>query len=183
MRYAMGDVKSRLSVRDIAQIGIMVAIIEVSKLVLSGLPNIELTSFWLIMFTLYFGWRIVAVVPVFILVEGAIYGMHLWWIMYLYAWPLLVFVTWLLRKKASALLFAIVSGIFGLCFGALCAIPYFFIGLSSGGISSGITSAVTWWIAGIPWDFVHCIGNFVIMLVFYKPVGRAMKWVVSHENG
>ena len=96
MRYAMGDVKSRLSVRDISQIGIMVAIIEVSKLVLSGLPNIELTSFWLIMFTLYFGWRIVAVVPVFILVEGAIYGMHLWWIMYLYAWPILVFVTWLL---------------------------------------------------------------------------------------
>ena len=183
MRYAMGDVKSRLSVRDISQIGIMVAIIEVSKLVLSGLPNIELTSFWLIMFTLYFGWRIVAVVPVFILVEGAIYGMHLWWIMDLYAWPILVFVTWLLRKRASALLSAIVSGIFGLCFGALCAIPYFFIGLSSGGLSSGITSAVTWWIAGIPWDFVHCIGNFVIMLVFYKPVGRAMKWVVSHENG
>lgn len=179
---AMINAKNRLSVRDIAQTGLMVAIIEVSKFALSGLPNIELTSFWLIMFTLYFGRRIIAVVPVFILVEGAIYGMHLWWIMYLYAWPLLVFVIWLLRKGASALLFAIVSGIFGLCFGAFCAIPYFFIGLGSGGISSGITAAVTWWITGIPWDFVHCIGNFVIMLVFYEPVGRVMRWVAAHES-
>lgn len=174
---AMSKSGNRLSVRDIAQIGLMVAVIEVSKFLLSGLPNIELTSFWLIMFTLYFGWRIVAVVPVFILLEGMIYGVHLWWIMYLYAWPVLVLVIWVLRKKASALLFAIVSGIFGLCFGALCAIPYFFIGLSSGGLSAGVTTAVTWWIAGLPWDFAHCAGNFVILLVLYNPVGRAMKWV------
>ena len=178
--HSMSEKENRLSIRDIAQVGIMVAVIEVSKFALSGLPNVELTSFWLIMFTLYFGWRIVAVVPVFIILEGAIYGVHLWWIMYLYAWPILVFTAWILRKKASALLFAIVSGIFGLCFGALCAIPYFFIGLNPGGVSAGMMTAVTWWIAGIPWDFVHCIGNFVIMLVLYKPIGRAMKWVRIH---
>lgn len=169
--------KPKLSARSIAQIGLMVAVIEVSKFALSGLPNIELTSFWLIMFTLYFGWQVVAVVPVFILLEGAIYGIQLWWIMYLYAWPLLVLITWLLRKKASAILMAVVSGIFGLCFGALCAIPYFFIGLSSGGIASGWTTAVTWWIAGIPWDFVHCIGNVVIMLVLYHPISFVLRRV------
>jgi energy-coupling factor transport system substrate-specific component len=179
----MDNTKKGFSIRDITQIGMMVALIEVSKFALSGIPNIELTSFWLIMFTLYFGWRIVVAVPVFILLEGAMYGVQLWWIMYLYAWPILVLVTWILRKKNSALLFAIVSGIFGLCFGALCAIPYFFIGLSSGGISSGISTAVTWWISGIPWDFAHCVGNFVIMLILYKPVSRAMKWVVRNRDG
>ena len=160
----------------------MVALIEVSKFVLSGIPNLELTSFWLIMFTLYFGWRIVAAVPVFIILEGAMYGVQLWWIMYLYAWPLLVLVTWISRKKASALLCAIISGIFGLCFGALCAIPYFFIGLSSGGVSSGISTAVTWWIAGIPWDLVHCAGNFVVMFILYRPVSRAMKLVIKNRD-
>ncbi len=174
--------KTRFSIKDIAQIGIMVAVIEVSKFALSGLPNIELTSFWLIMFTLYFGWRIVAVVPVFILVEGAIYGVHLWWIMYLYAWPILVLITWIIRKKASVFMLAILSGIFGLCFGALCSIPYFFIGLSSGGFAGGVKSAVTWWIAGIPWDFVHCVGNFVLMIVLYLPVSRAMKWILKNEG-
>ena len=169
--------KQKLTPRAIAQIGLMVAVIEVSKFALSGLPNIELTSFWLIMFTLYFGWQVVAVVPVFILLEGAIYGIQLWWIMYLYAWPLLVLIAWLLRKHASALLMAIVSGIFGLCFGALCAVPYFFIGLSSGGIANGWTTAVTWWIAGIPWDLIHCGGNFVIMLVLFKPISFVLKKV------
>ena len=169
------------SIRDIAQIGIMVAVIEVSKYALSGLPNIELTSFWLTMFTLYFGWRIVVVVPVFILLEGTMYGIHLWWIMYLYAWPLLVFLVWIFRRYASPLFSAILSGLFGLCFGALCSIPYFVIGLSSGGVAAGFRTAITWWMAGIPWDFVHCIGNFATMLVLFHPVSYAMKWVVRNE--
>lgn len=165
------------SITDIAQIGLMVAVIEVCKIALSGLPNIELTSFWLIMFTIFFGWKIVAVVPVFIILEGFVYGIHLWWIMYLYAWPLLVFVARTFRKNTSALLWAIISGIFGLCFGALCSIPYFFIGLSSGGLSAGLSSAFTWWVAGIPYDFIHCAGNFTLMLFLYHPVTLAMKKV------
>jgi energy-coupling factor transport system substrate-specific component len=167
--------KQIFSIKDIAQIGIMVAVIEASKFALSSFPNIELTSFWMIMFTLYFGWKVVAVVPVFILIEGAVYGVHLWWIMYLYAWPLLVLIAWLFKKNASAVLWAVISGIFGLCFGALCSIPYFVIGASTGGFAAGIRAAVTWWIAGLPFDFIHCAGNFVIMLVLYKPVSEAMK--------
>ena len=174
--------KSKFSIIDIAQIGLMVAIIEVSKFCLSSLPNVELTSFWLIMFTLFFGWKIVAVVPVFILIEGSIYGMNLWWIMYLYAWPLLVLIAWLFRKNDSALFWAIVSGIFGLCFGALCSIPYFVIGWSSGSFAAGLRAGFTWWIAGIPWDFVHCAGNFVLMLVLYRPIRAAMKEITSSKK-
>lgn len=166
--------KRRFSVWDIAEIGVMVAVIEACKAALMFLPNIETTSFWLIMFTLFFGWKVVLVVPVFILIEGQLYGIHLWWIMYLYAWPLLVALTRLFRRNRSALLWAVFSGAFGLCFGALCSIPYFFIGLSGGTIESGFINAATWWVAGIPWDIVHCIGNFVIMLVLYHPIRLAM---------
>ena len=161
------------SIKDIAQIGLMVAVIEVSKFALSGMPNIELTSFWLIMFTIFFGWKIVAVVPAFILIEGAFYGVHIWWIMYLYAWPLLVTIAWIFKKVESVWFWAIVSGLFGLCFGALCSIPYFVIGASTGGFMAGIRTAFTWWIAGIPWDFVHCAGNFILMLILYHPIKYA----------
>lgn len=179
----MGNVTEKsFSIRDIAQAGLMVAVIEVSKLAMSSLPNIEFTSFWLIMFTLYFGWKIVVVVPVFVLIEGAFYGMNLWWIMYLYSWPLLVLVAWIFRKRASAVLMAVISGIFGLCFGALCAIPYVFIGAGPGDITSGIRTAFAWWVAGIPWDFVHCIGNIIIMLVFYRPIKKAMEIAVSFQE-
>ena len=166
--------KSKLTIKDIALVGMMVAIIEVCKVALAGIPNIELTSFWIIMFTLFFGKRILYVIPVFILIEGAMYGMHLWWIMYLYAWPLLAFLTWLLRKRDSIFTYSMLSAIFGLFFGFLCALPYVVIGAVDGGIMSGLYAGFTWWVAGIPWDMVHCVGNFVIMLVLYTPVKGIM---------
>lgn len=156
----------KLTAKEISSIAMMVAIIEVCKSALTFLPNIELTSFWIIMFTLYFEKRILFAIPVFILLEGAIYGFGLWWIMYLYAWPLLALLAWLFRKMDSVWGWATLSGIFGLSFGMLCAIPY--------AVTGGIYAGFTWWVQGIPWDITHAIGNLVIMLVLYHPVKRVM---------
>lgn len=157
----------KLAAKDITLIAMMVAVIEVCKAALTFAPNIELTSFWVIMFTLYFGNHILYVIPVFILIEGTIYGFGLWWVMYLYAWPVLALVVRYFRKMDSALTWSVISGIFGLLFGALCAIPYL--------VTGGPYAAFTWWVAGIPWDFVHGIGNFVIMLILYHPVKAVMQ--------
>ncbi|MBQ9844610.1 MAG: hypothetical protein IJO54_00800 [Oscillospiraceae bacterium] len=146
--------------------GMAVAIIEACKLVMQGLPNIEVTSFFVMLFTLVLGKRMLLVVPAFTLIEGCIYGFGIWWVMYLYAWPLLAFVTWLVRKKDSVFLYSIISGMFGLFFGALCSIPYFFIG--------GFAMMFNWWIAGIPFDLIHGASNFVIMLLLYRPVRKVM---------
>ena len=165
--------KSRLTIKDITIMALMVAIIEVCKFALAHIPNVELTSFWIIMFTLYFGKRIFYIIPVFILIEGAVYGIHLWWIMYLYAWPLLAVVTLLLRKMKNAWEWSMVSGMFGLLFGALCAITYIF--------TSGIYGAFAYWVAGIPFDLIHGVGNFVIMLVLYKPLNTVMEKMSREE--
>ena len=167
--------KPVFSALDIVKIALAVALIEASKAALSVFPNIELTSFWLIMFTLFFGWKIVVVVPVFILIEGQIYGIHIWWIMYLYIWPLLVLLTWLFRKMESIWFWAVFSGIFGLSFGALCSIPYYLMGFAEGGVSAGLASGFSWWVAGIPWDLIHGAGNFALMLILHRPVRAVMK--------
>ena len=164
---------SRLTIKDITIMALMVAIIEVCKFALAHIPNVELTSFWIIMFTLYFGKRIYYIIPVFILIEGAVYGIHLWWIMYLYAWPLLAIVTLLLRKMKGAWEWSMVSGIFGLMFGFLCAIPYIF--------TSGIYGAFAYWVAGIPFDLIHGIANFLIMLVLYTPLNTVMSKMSKDE--
>ena len=161
----MTDIK-KLTSRDVAFMGMAVAIIEACKLVMQGLPNIEVTSFFVMLFTLVLGKRMLLVVPAFTLIEGCIYGFGIWWVMYLYAWPLLAFVTWLVRKKDSVFLYSIISGMFGLFFGALCSIPYFFIG--------GFAMMFNWWIAGIPFDLIHGASNFVIMLLLYRPVRKVM---------
>lgn len=166
--------KGPITVRDICLIGIMVAVIEVCKAALSFLPNIELTTFWMILFTLFFGRKTALTVPVFVLLEGCIYGFGSWWIMYLYVWPLLVFVTWLGRNQESVWFFSLLSGVFGLLFGFFCAIPYVVIGAWDGGIQNGLYAGFTWWVAGIPWDLVHGGANFLLMLVLYHPVRNVM---------
>ena len=162
---------------DIATIGMAIAIIEVCKVVLMGLPNIELTSFWIIMFTLFFGRKIFLVIPAFILIEGCMFGFGIWWVMYLYAWPLLALLTWLFRKQKHVWFWAVLSGFYGLFFGAMCAIPYVINGAFSGGIRSGFYAGFTWWVAGIPYDLMHCVGNFVLMLVLFKPVKAAFSYL------
>lgn len=163
--------------KDICLIGIMVAVIEVCKATMTFLPNIELTTFWLIMFTLFFGKKVVFVVPVFILIEGCLYGFGSWWIMYLYTWPLLVLVTWIYRKQESLWFWSVLSAVFGLLFGLFCSIPYYVLGAIDGGLRGGLHAGFTWWVAGIPWDLVHGISNFVLMMVLYKPVCVIMKKV------
>lgn len=162
---------------DIAVIGIAIALIEVCKAAMMGLPNIELTSFWIIMFTLLLGRKILLVIPAFILIEGCMFGFGTWWIMYLYAWPLLVFLTWIFRKQKNVLFWAVLSGLYGLFFGAMCAIPYVVISSFDGGIWSGLYAGFTWWVAGIPFDLLHCAGNFVLMLALYHPVKIAFSYV------
>lgn len=167
--------KPILSIKDIALAGMMVAVIEVCKMALAFLPNIETTSFWLIQFTMFFGWKILFVVPVFILIETSMYGFQSWVIMYMYVWPLLVFLAWNFRKKDSVWFWSIFSSVFGLLFGALCSLYYVVVGTAGGTILNGLYAGFTWWIAGIPWDIVHGVGNFVIMFVLYKPVQMVMR--------
>ena len=174
-------VKKRLTARDLALMGMMVAIIEACKFVMASLPNIELTSFWLIMFTLFIGWKIIFVVPVFIILAGMIYGFGIWWVMYLYAWPALVMIIWIFRKQDSVWVFSIISGAFGLCFGLLCSIPYFFIGWIDGGVLSGLIMAFNWWIAGIPFDLIHCVFNFTLMFLFYRPMRNIMEHIKKNQ--
>ena len=159
--------KTKITSREIVTVGLMVAVIEVCKIAFMGLPNIELTSFWIILFALYFGKSIYFAIPVFIVIEGLIFGINLWWIMYLYTWPLLAIVTKLFSNVKSVTFWSVFSGVFGLLFGALNSLVYIFMGDT---LSAGLRSAFAWWVSGIPYDLIHGAGNFVIMLILYKPI-------------
>ena len=163
----------RISVYDIVIIGMMTAALESAKMALSFVPNVELVTLLIILFTLVIGKRVYYAIAAFVLVEGILYGFGIWWIMYVYMWPMLAFVTWILRKQKDRLCFALLSGVFGLGFGAMCSIPYLFIG--------GIHTAFAWWVSGIPFDMIHGVSNFVLMLVLYKPLCRVLEHCVVRK--
>ena len=165
----------RSAAQDVATVGLMIAVIEVCKLFMQALPNIEMTSFLIILFTLRFGRLSVYTIPAFILIEGMIYGFGLWWIMYLYAWPLLALVVRAFSRADSAFFWACISGAFGLLFGLLCSFPYFFISFAGGGLAQGVMQMLSWWIAGIPFDLIHGVSNFALMLALYRPISSLLR--------
>ena len=151
-----------------------VALIESSKMALAFLPNIELTSFWLVMFTLLMGWKAFIIVPLFVAIEASLYGPHVWVIMYLYIWPLLMLLTLFFRKNDHALFWALLSGFFGLAFGALCTPAQVIFLVKAKTLEAGLKAGFAWWVAGIPYDVTHAIGNFSLMLVLYRPIRIAV---------
>lgn len=70
--------KAKISVYDIVVIGMMVAALESAKLALSFLPNIELVTLLIILFTLTVGKKIYYAVFAFVVLEGLLYGFGIW---------------------------------------------------------------------------------------------------------
>lgn len=158
-----------MKVRDIVTFGILAGMMEAAKLGLAFLPNIELISLLVILFTLHYKEKVIYIIYTFVLVEGLLYGFGVWWIMYLYIWIILAGVTYLLRRNQSVLIWSMVAGIYGLLFGGLCALPYFFI--------SGMHAGIAFWIAGIPYDITHGISNVIVTLLLFKPIHYLLKKV------
>lgn len=147
-------------VRKLVIYAMCAAIIVISKEVLSFLPNIELVSFLLILFALHFELKgSLFIVFIFCFLQTILYGVGLWTPMYFIVWPLLVIVTRCLKKQLNSYgRCAYFSAVFGLIFGFLFSIPYFFVSMKTGWI---------YVIKGIPFDFIHCLANYIIMVLLY----------------
>ena len=72
-----------------------------------------------------------------------------------------------MQKNESILIWSVLAGAYGLCFGVLCAIPYF--------ITGGPGAGIAYWLSGIPFDTTHCIGNVAMTALLFKPVYYVLK--------
>ena len=158
---------AKLSVREVVLFGVLGALTFGAKYVMSFLPNIEPVSLMVMLFAVVFGKKWVYPVYLYVAMEILFYGISLWNINYLYIWAVLALAAYCFRKMEHPIGWAVLSGGFGLLFGALCAIVDVFIG--------GFGYAVTKWISGIPFDIAHCVGNFIIALILFAPLRRLLE--------
>ncbi|NCB73578.1 MAG: hypothetical protein EOM51_02395 [Clostridia bacterium] len=155
-----------MSLRDLIELSLMAALMVGTQVAMSSMPNVNLVSVLIILTVIIYGAKAFYSVAVFVVLEGLIYGFGLWFINYLYVWAVLTAVALFFRKYESRLIWAAIAGLFGLCFGLLCAIPYIFIG--------GPAFALSYWVSGIPFDITHCISNFVLTLLLLNPLRKLL---------
>ena len=133
---------------------------------MSFLPNIEPVSLLVMLYAVVFGRKGLYPIYLYVVMEILFYGIQLWNINYLYIWAVLFLGTRMLQNSENPLAWALLAGVFGLFFGALCAPVYLF--------SGGLSFAVSWWVSGIPFDAIHCVGNFVMALVLFLPLKKLL---------
>ena len=160
-----------MRLRIVALSGILGAILLVSQIALAPLPNIEVVSVLVVLFTLVLGRYVGYTLSVFVLLEGLVYGFGLWWFSYLYIWTVLAILTFLFRKMDSRLGWALLCGFYGLLFGTLSSFPTF--------VLSGFSVGVAYIFSGIPFDLIHAAANFLLAFLLL-PVLRKLLEKLTH---
>lgn len=176
--------KQRISTRELVLMALLSAALTAGKMALAAIPNIEIVSLLLIIYALSFGMvKGVIISVIFTLTDCFIYGFNTWTVMYFVVWPVLVVITCLARPlldrlrigkgekglAAGQLLgYSVMSAIYGFAFGFMCAIiEAAFMGGSHGGYFKYL---IAYWVSGLPFDALHCAGNFCVALVLFLPL-------------
>lgn len=161
----------KLSIKELVLISLLSALLIVVQVGLAFLPNIELVSLLIILYTLFFKKKTLYIIYIFAILEGLIYGFGIWWFMYLYVWTILWGITCFFKEEKNPVIWAFISGFFGLFFGTLCSVPYF--------ISGGVGLGLSWIASGLMMDIIHGIGNFFVALLLFKPLHTAFQKVYT----
>ena len=87
-----------MKTREIVIYGILSAVLLTAQVSLGFLPNIEIVTLLILVYTLVFRKKVFFIIYIFVFLEGLIYGFGLWWINYLYVWSIQALITLLFRK-------------------------------------------------------------------------------------
>jgi energy-coupling factor transport system substrate-specific component len=167
--------RSGFSTRELVLYGLLGGLMTASQVAMAALPNIHIVGVLVLLCAQVFGLRALYPVYIFVTLEILIFGMGLWAINYLYVWAILVLIGVVLKKThAGRFAWAAAAGVFGMLFGALCAIPHYFLG--------GWSMAFAYWISGIPYDLIHGVANFALTLILLPPLSRILSQVLQESK-
>lgn len=149
-------------------IALLASILVISKEMFAFLPNFEFVSFLLIVYTNKLTLHTTLFISIiFCFIQVILYGFGLWTPVYFIIWPSFVYMTYILKNKLNnETKIAIYNALFGLTFGFFNSIPYFMIDLPFGWAG---------FLRGIPYDLIHCIGNYMIVLLLYEKTNRLLQ--------
>lgn len=154
-----------LTVRELVIFAMLGTMMFLSDLIMEGLPNIHLLGMFIATFTIVFRAKALFPIYVYVFLLGLSAGFNAWWAPYLYLWPILWGLIMLIPRKLPRPVFFVlvhaVTVLHGLAFGALYApAQALMYGLD-------FKNMLRWIAAGISFDILHAVGNFVFGFFIY----------------
>ena len=171
--------RSALQIWESTVFAMLGAVMFCSKIIMEFLPNIHLLGMLTMTYTLVFRKKALIPIYVYVMLNGLYAGFNIWWIPYIYIWTILWAVTMLLPrnmpKKLKCVVYPTVCCIHGFAFGTLYApAQVLMFGLN-------FKQMVAWIIAGLPFDIIHGVGNFIVGLLIL-PLSELLERIVSRQN-
>lgn len=153
----------KTTVKEVAIFGMLGALMYASKVIMDVLPNIHLIGTFIIAMTVVYRKKALYPLYIFVFVTGLFSGFATWWIAYLYIWTVLWGMAMLvpknLPKKIAPVVYMSVCALHGMIYGTLYApVQSLIFGLD-------FKATMTWIVAGLPWDAIHAVSNFICGLL------------------
>ncbi len=161
-------------IRAVCRIGLMAAVIECAKLVLMALPNIEVVTLCIAMFSFVFGWQGVVATIIFVIIEPLLWGFGTWVISYFIYWPLVAIVFLLLgrirfKRVGIKILFATVLAVtLTAFFGVLTS--FVDVGLFSGSYDRLFERFAIYYARGVVFYVLQIATNTVVFPILFHPL-------------
>ena len=155
--------RNKITIKEIAVLGMLSALMYASKVLMEVLPNIHLLGVFIVATTVVFRSKALFTIYTFAIISGLFSGFSPWWVPYLYIWTVLWLFTMLLPKKLpqkiAPIIYMSVSALHGFLYGVIYApAQAILFGLDFKG-------TIAWIIAGLPFDLTHGISNFICGLL------------------
>ncbi|MFI3172300.1 MAG: hypothetical protein R3Y58_08060 [Eubacteriales bacterium] len=168
-----------LTTREIVIFAMLASIMYLSKVIMEWIPNVHLLGVLTMSYTLVYRKKALVPIYIYVLLNGVLVGFSPWWIPYLYIWTILWGVTMMLPRNlgrnVKAVVYMGICGLHGLFFGILYApVQAILFGLSMEGM-------IAWIIAGLPYDFIHGIGNVCAGILIIPVVKLLRKLEISSQ--
>ncbi|MDR4888760.1 ECF transporter S component [Fredinandcohnia sp. QZ13] len=156
-----------LSVKNLTFLSMLIALSVVGRIMFTFLPNVQPTTAIIIIASLFLGPIYGVIVAVLSSVlSNLVMGMGLWTVGQIFAWGIIGLISGALRKyrdRIPVVVLVIYAVFCGFLFGLVISIPLY---LFSG-------KFFAYYIAGLPFDMSHAIGNGVFFLILY-PILRLL---------
>ena len=154
-----------LQIWEMAVFAMLGSLMFCSKIVMEFLPNVHLLGALTMVYTLVFRKKALIPIYVYVVLNGVFAGFNLWWVPYLYIWTILWGITMLLPKrmpkKVACFIYPVVCAIHGFAFGVLYSPAQALM------FGFDFQQMLAWIVAGLPFDVIHGISNFVAGLLVF----------------